>query len=59
MSDVVRWGVLSTAAISTQALIPGLLAAEGSELVGIASRSEERAAAAAAREAWGPRAGSI
>jgi predicted dehydrogenase len=53
MSDVVRWGVLSTAAISTQALIPGLLAAEGSELVGIASRSEERAAAAAAR--WGCR----
>jgi len=41
------------AAISTQALIPGLLAAEGSELVGIASRSEERAAAAAAR--WGCR----
>ncbi len=32
ISDVVRWGVLSTAAISTQALIPALLSAKGSEL---------------------------
>ena len=53
MPDTVRWGVLSTAAIG-DALIPGLLAAEGSELAGIASRSPEKAAAAAAR--WGCRA---
>jgi predicted dehydrogenase len=51
--DAVRWGVLSTAAIS-DALIPGLLAADGSELVGIASRSPEKASAAAGR--WGCRA---
>jgi xylose dehydrogenase (NAD/NADP) len=48
--DTVRWGVLSTAAIS-DALIPGLLGAEGCELAGIASRSPARAEAAAAR--WG------
>jgi predicted dehydrogenase len=54
MSDAVRWGILSTAAISNDALIPGLLAAQGSELVGIASRSRDRADAAAAR--WGCRA---
>jgi predicted dehydrogenase len=52
MPDTVRWGVLSTAAIG-DALIPGLLAAEGSELAGIASRSPEKAAAAASR--WGCR----
>jgi predicted dehydrogenase len=53
MAETVRWGVLSTAAIG-DALIPGLLAAEDSELAGIASRSPEKAAAAAAR--WGCRA---
>ena len=52
-TDTVRWGVLSTAGIS-ESLIPGLLAAEGSELAGIASRSAGRAEAAAAR--WGCRA---
>jgi predicted dehydrogenase len=52
-TDTVRWGVLSTAGIS-ESLIPGLLAAKGSELAGIASRSAGRAEAAAAR--WGCRA---
>jgi predicted dehydrogenase len=46
----VRWGIISTAGI-TEALIPGLLAAPSAELVGIASRSPERAAAQALR--WG------
>jgi predicted dehydrogenase len=46
----VRWGVLSTAAINGS-LIPGLLAAQGCQLVGIASRSPERARQAALR--WG------
>lgn len=49
----VHWGVLSTAAIA-DSLIPGLLVAEGCELGGIASRSRDRAEAAAAR--WGCRA---
>ncbi len=48
--DIVRWGILSTAAIG-DSLIPGLLAAEGSELAGIASRSRGKAEAAGAR--WG------
>jgi predicted dehydrogenase len=48
--ETVRWGVLSTAAIG-DSLIPGLLAAEGCELAGIASRSAEKAAAAGSR--WG------
>jgi predicted dehydrogenase len=51
-SETVRWGVLSTAGINDR-LIPGLLAAEGCELAGIASRSAERAGAAAGR--WGCR----
>ena len=51
--DTVRWGILSTAGINAS-LIPGLLAAEGCELVGIASRSRERAQAEAGR--WGCRA---
>ena len=52
--ETVRWGVLSTASIGNNLLIPGLLAADGSQLVGIASRSRERAETAAAR--WGCRA---
>jgi xylose dehydrogenase (NAD/NADP) len=48
----IRWGVISTAGIG-EALIPGLLAADSCELVGIASRTAERAQAAAAR--WGCR----
>ena len=43
--DTIRWGVLSTASIS-DSLIPGLLAADGCELAGIASRSRDRAEAA-------------
>ncbi len=54
MPEAVRWGVLSTAAISNEGLIPGLLAAEGSELWGVASRTKARADAAAAR--WACRA---
>jgi D-xylose 1-dehydrogenase (NADP+, D-xylono-1,5-lactone-forming) len=46
----VRWGVISTAGISNS-LMPGLLAAPSAELVGIASRSKEKAAEAALR--WG------
>ena len=48
--DTIRWGVLSTASIS-DSLIPGLLAADGCELAGIASRPRPRAEAAGAR--WG------
>jgi predicted dehydrogenase len=52
--DPVRWGLLSTARINA-AVIPGLRESEESELVAVASRTEERAAAYA-RE-WGiPRA---
>lgn len=54
MTDVVRWGVLSTATISNEGLIPGLLAADGSVLAAIASRTPQRAEDAAAR--WGCRA---
>jgi len=46
----VRWGVLSTAAINGS-FIPGLLAAQGAELAGIASRSAQKAEQEAAR--WG------
>jgi xylose dehydrogenase (NAD/NADP) len=53
MSGIIHWGVLSAAQIN-DSLIPGLLAADGCELKGIASRSPERADAAATR--WGCRA---
>ncbi len=49
-SAIVRWGVLSTAGIS-DFLLPGLLSARDCQLVGIASRSPERAGQAAQR--WG------
>lgn len=52
-AEPVRWGVLSTAQI-TGSLIPGILAARDCVLTGIASRSPERARAAADR--WGCRA---
>ena len=42
-----RWGVLGVAGIN-RAMLPALLAAEGSDVVGIASRTPERADAAAA-----------
>ena len=47
MSDVVRWGVLSTARIGTLQVIPAMQQAAGCEMLGIASRSAEQAAAAA------------
>jgi predicted dehydrogenase len=49
-STIVRWGVLSTSGIG-DFLIPGLLAAKDCKLVGIASRSPDRARQAAER--WG------
>lgn len=49
----VRWGILSTAAING-ALVPGLQAAAGSELAGVASRDPQRAQHAA--QEWGCRA---
>jgi len=45
----VRWGVLSTANIATEEVIPGLRRSVRSEVVGIASREAGRAADAAAR----------
>jgi predicted dehydrogenase len=47
-SNVLRWGVMSTADIATRKVIPGLRRAERSELVAIASRDGERARAVAA-----------
>tara|TARA_B100000519_G_scaffold107687_1_gene93318 strand:+ start:143 stop:1150 length:1008 start_codon:yes stop_codon:yes gene_type:complete len=55
MSATVRWGVLGVAGI-TEAMVPALLAAEGAELIGIASRRPAKAEAAAERygvEAFG------
>ncbi len=45
----VRWGVLSTANIATQKVIPGLRRSARSEVLGIASREGGRAAAVAGR----------
>jgi predicted dehydrogenase len=44
----VRWGVLSTANIGVKKVIPGMLQGEYCDLVGIASRSLEKARAVAA-----------
>ena len=44
----VRWGVLSTANIATEKVIPGMRRAAGVELLGIASRDADRARAVAA-----------
>jgi predicted dehydrogenase len=49
MTDTVRWGLLSTARIN-QALIAGIRAADGAELVAVASRSEASASAYAAEQ---------
>jgi predicted dehydrogenase len=46
--DTVRWGVLSTAKIATEKVIPAIQRAEGCEVVAIASRDADRARAAAA-----------
>jgi predicted dehydrogenase len=43
----VRWGILSTAEIGLRKAIPGLQAARGCEVLGIASRDEARARSAA------------
>jgi predicted dehydrogenase len=45
--DKVRWGVLSTATIATEKVIPGMRRAERAELVAIASRTETSARRAA------------
>lgn len=50
MTEPVRWGLLSTARIN-QALIAGIRAAEGAELVAVASRSEATARAYAGEHA--------
>ncbi len=47
--DRVRWGVLSTANIATEKVIPGLRRSPRSEVLGIASREPGRADAAAGR----------
>ncbi|HET9060555.1 MAG TPA: Gfo/Idh/MocA family oxidoreductase [Acidimicrobiales bacterium] len=49
---IIRWGILSTAAING-ALVPGLQAAAGNELAGVASRVPDKAEQAAAE--WGCR----
>lgn len=47
MSDRVRWGILSTARIAREKVIPAMLKAENVEVVSIASRHEAAAHAAA------------
>jgi predicted dehydrogenase len=49
LSGVVRWGVLGAASIADKALLPALRASRNGELLAIASRDRERAAALAAR----------
>lgn len=46
--DEIRWGVLSTAAIGVNKVIPAISRAENCEVVAIASRDADRAARAAA-----------
>jgi len=43
-----RWGILSTAKIAREKLIPAIIASEHNELVAIASRTHEQAASVAA-----------
>ncbi len=47
MTDKVRWGILSTAAIGTRNVIPAIQAAPNCEVVAIASRDLKRSRAAA------------
>lgn len=47
MSEKVRWGILSTARIAVEKVIPALQRGEHSEVVAIASRDEARASEAA------------
>ena len=45
MTDKLRWGILSTANIARAAVIPAIQAATNGEVVAVASRDGERAAA--------------
>src|SRR5688572_2451069 len=47
MTEPVRWGILSTAAIGTKRVIPGMLKSRELQVAAIASRSLSRAQAAA------------
>ena len=49
MTDTVRWGILSTAAIGTKQVIPAIQAAPNCEVVAIASRRGDLATATADR----------
>jgi predicted dehydrogenase len=49
MTDVVRWGILSTANIATEKVIPGMRRAARTEVVAIASRDEALARSVADR----------
>ena len=53
MSRALRWGVLGVAKIATAKVIPAMQRARGCEVVAIASRDHDRAAAAAARHGIG------
>ncbi|MGH8912125.1 MAG: Gfo/Idh/MocA family protein, partial [Acidimicrobiia bacterium] len=48
MTDPVRWGVLGAANIALRKVIPGMARSELSRVEAIASRSSDKAAAAAA-----------
>jgi len=48
MSNTAKWGILGTAKIARQALVPGIRDAEGSELYAVASRDPDSAARFAA-----------
>ncbi|MEQ9813834.1 MAG: Gfo/Idh/MocA family oxidoreductase [Azospirillaceae bacterium] len=52
MTTPIRWGILGTANIGRKALIPAILANEGSVLAGIASRDRTRAEAFIAENGW-------
>ncbi len=47
--ETIRWGILSTAKIGTEQVIPAMQHAVGCEVTGIASRNAEKAAQAASR----------
>lgn len=49
MADKVRWGIISTANIGTEKVIPGIMKSAHSEVVAIASRELDKAKAAAQR----------
>jgi D-xylose 1-dehydrogenase (NADP+, D-xylono-1,5-lactone-forming) len=49
MSDTVRWGIISTAAIAESAFIPSLRQSRRGQLFAVASRDQERSSAFAAK----------